>query len=528
MTPHEVRGQALDALRGQRFDVLIVGGGITGVGALLDACSRGLSAALVERDDLAVGTSSRSSKLIHGGLRYLEQFRFGLVREALTERATLMRVAPHLVHLEPFTVPLHGSPIQVPYIGAGLVLYGLFGAGFPRYLTPGAAKRAIPALRTDRLRGALVYRDGVDDDARLVVAVARTAIERGGVLATRVRATGLVKAPDGRVTGVEACDVVAGETFVIAAETVIDATGATGGAGGPFARDAGEVRVMPSLGIHIVIDRARIPASGGLTMRIPGRVLFLIPWGRRWIVGTTDHPWDGPVDRPAAPADQVDEVIANLNATIETPISRADVIATFAGIRPLAATSDDSTVKASREHVIGSPTPGLFTVRGGKYTTYRRIAADVVDAVLGAKAKGLPSTTADLVLVGGGATAATPDASGGPDPSVLAALVGRYGSETPQVLALGAERGLLARLHPDVDHIEAEVAWAAERELALSLDDILARRVRLAIETADHGASVAGRVAAIAGASLGWDDERQATEVATYTASAAREYGVPG
>jgi glycerol-3-phosphate dehydrogenase len=437
-----------------------------------------------------------------------------------------MRIAPHLVHLEPFTVPLHGSPLQVPYLGAGLVLYGLLGAGFPRYLTPGRAKRAIPALRPERLRGAFVYRDGVEDDARLVVAVARTAVERGGVLATRIRATGLTTGPDARATGVEALDVVSGEELRIAADTVIDATGATGGPGGPFARHAGEVKVMPSVGIHIVLDRARIPASGGLTMRIPGRVLFLIPWGRRWIVGTTDHPWDGPVDRPTAPADQVDEVLGNLNETIDPPVSRADVIATFAGIRPLAASADESTVTASREHVVDSPMPGLLTVRGGKYTTYRRIAKDVIDAALGPKTKGSPSRTADLVLVGGGAAAAT-DAPSGLDPEVSAALVGRYGSETPQLLALGAERGLLGRLHPDADHIEAEVSWAVEHELAMSLDDILARRLRLTIETADHGASVAARVADIVGPALGWDDDRRAAEVAAYTASTEREYGVP-
>ena len=368
MTPLDARATTLDTLRGERFDVLIVGGGITGVGALLDAVSRGLRAALIEQDDLGVGTSSRSSKLIHGGLRYLEQFRFGLVREALSERATLMRIAPHLVHLEPFTVPLRGSPLLVPYMGAGLTLYGLLGAGFPRYLTPGAAKRHMPALKTERLRGALVYRDGVEDDARLVIAVARTAMARGALAVTRVRATGLAKAADGRAAGVEALDLVTGQELAIAADSVIDATGATGGPGGPFAKEGGEVAVRPSLGIHIVLDRARIPAGqgGGITMRVPGRVAFLIPFGRRWVVGTTDHPWDGPVDRPTAPADQVDEVIDNLNASVDVGITRSDVIATFAGIRPLAATSDASTVKASREHVVGSPVPGLVTVRGGK------------------------------------------------------------------------------------------------------------------------------------------------------------------
>ncbi len=529
MNPLDARSASLGRLRSERFDVLVVGGGITGVGALLDARSRGLSAALIEQDDLAVGTSSRSSKLIHGGLRYLEQFRFGLVREALAERATLMRIAPHLVHLVPFTVPLHGSPLLVPYMGAGLTLYGLLGAGFPRYLTPGAAKRHMPALRTERLRGALVYRDGVEDDARLVVAVARSAMTRGAVVATRVRSTGLATGADGRVAGVEAVDLVTGQGIQIAAEAVIDATGATGGPGGPFAREGGEVAVRPSLGIHIVLNRARIPAGqgGGITMRVPGRVAFLIPFGRRWVVGTTDHPWDGRVDRPAAPADQVDEVIDNLNASLDVGITRSDVVATFAGIRPLAATSDESTVTASREHVVGSPVPGLVTVRGGKYTTYRRIAADVVDAALGARAKGSPSGTADLVLVGGDSSRA-PDAAATVEPEVRAALVGRYGSETQDLLAMGAERGLVGRLHPDADYLEVEVAWAVEHELALSLDDILARRMRLAIETADHGASVAARVAAIVGPSLGWDDERRAAEVAAYATSSAREYGVPG
>ncbi len=529
MTPLDARATTLDTLRGERFDVLIVGGGITGVGALLDAVSRGLRAALIEQDDLGVGTSSRSSKLIHGGLRYLEQFRFGLVREALSERATLMRIAPHLVHLEPFTVPLRGSPLLVPYMGAGLTLYGLLGAGFPRYLTPGAAKRHMPALKTERLRGALVYRDGVEDDARLVIAVARTAMARGALAVTRVRATGLAKAADGRAAGVEALDLVTGQELAIAADSVIDATGATGGPGGPFAKEGGEVAVRPSLGIHIVLDRARIPAGqgGGITMRVPGRVAFLIPFGRRWVVGTTDHPWDGPVDRPTAPADQVDEVIDNLNASVDVGITRSDVIATFAGIRPLAATSDASTVKASREHVVGSPVPGLVTVRGGKYTTYRRIAADVVDAALGDRAAQLRSATHDLVLVGGAGTAGANGLAKDLDAQTLAALTGRYGSETPELLAMGAERGLLGRLHPDTDYLEVEVEWAVERELALSLDDILARRLRLAIEAADHGASVAPRVASIVGPTLGWDDDRQAAEVATYTASAEREYGVP-
>ncbi len=538
--PMAQRAAALEALTRDHFDVLIVGGGITGAGALLDATARGLRAALVERDDLAVGTSSRSSKLIHGGLRYLDQFRFGLVREALAERAVLLRIAGHLVHLESFAVPIYGSPLRVPYMGAGLILYGMLGAGFPSYLSPGKARQQIPSLRPERFRGAVTYRDGIEDDARLVVAVCRTAVARGAVAATRVRATGLVRR-DGRVAGVEAVDEPTGAALTIAADSVIDATGATGGAGGPFAADAGAVDVLPSLGIHLVVDRDRIPASGGLTIRIPGRVLFLIPWDRRWIIGTTDHPYEGPADRPVAPSDAVDEVLANVNETLDVQLTRADVLATFAGIRPLAATRDASTVTASREHVIGEPVPGLVTVRGGKYTTYRKIAADAVDVALGSRARGLPSATADLALVGapsrvnGAVTgkisgSAGRAASGSPspdlDPALLAALHGRYGTETDTVVALGAERDLLGRLHPDTDHLEVEVVWAVERELALSLDDILARRLRLAMETRDHGSTVAARVAQIVGPALGWDDARQAAEVAGYAVSSAAEYAV--
>ncbi len=530
--PLSQRAVALEALGRERFDVLIVGGGITGVGALLDATARGLRAALIERDDLAVGTSSRSSKLIHGGLRYLEQFRFGLVREALSERATLLRIAGHLVHLETFAVPIHGSPLRVPYMGAGLILYGMLGAGFPSYLPPGKARQQIPSIRPERLRGLVTYRDGVEDDARLVVAVCRTAIGQGAVAATRLRATGLVRR-DGRVVGVEAVDELSGSALTITAGAVIDATGATGGAGGPFAADAGAVQVMPSLGIHLVVDRARIPASGGMTIRIPGRVLFLIPWDGRWIIGTTDHPYDGPADRPVAPREAVDEVLANVNETLDVGLTRADILATFAGIRPLAATRDTSTVTASREHVIGEPVPGLITVRGGKYTTYRRIAADAVDVVLGSRAKGTPSATRTLVLIGApsanGRPAATAAGGGLPsvDPDLVAALRSRYGTETDALLTLGAERGLLGRLHPDTDHLEVEAAWAVEHELALSLDDILGRRIRLAMETRDHGSSVAARVARIVGPTLGWDEARCAAEVAAYTASSAVEYAVP-
>ena len=335
----------------------------------------------------------------------------------------------------------------------------------------------------------------------------------------------------------EATDLLGGQTLSISAASVIDATGATGGPGGPFAADAGAVAVMPSLGVHLVVERDRIPAGGGLTIQIPGRVLFLIPWGRRWIIGTTDDPYDGPADRPAAPDAAVDEVLANVNDNLDVGLTRADILATYAGVRPLAATRG-----LVHGHGVPRARHRLAAARPGHRP--RRQVHDVSAHRRGRRGRGARVTRRAVAIrdrepapgrgPGTGyrdgavdAAAGAPAAAGVIDGAALAALRSRYGTETDAVIALGAERGLLGRLHPDADHLEVEVAWAVERELALGLDDILARRLRLSIETRDHGASVAARAAAIVGPALGWDDARQAAEVARYTASAAVEYGVP-
>jgi glycerol-3-phosphate dehydrogenase len=400
-----------------------------------------------------------------------------------------------------------------------MTLYGLLGAardgGFPRYLRPSAARRAHRTLRPERLQGGFVYHDGVDDDSRLVVTVVRTALASRAVAVTRVRATRLLTEA-GRVCGLEAQDERGGSTLRIGSRTVIDATGATGGSRGPFAAEGGGAAVTPSLGIHLVVARDRIPGEFGLTIRVPGRVVFLVPWDRFWIVGTTDHPYSGPIDHPQASRAEVDELLGAINATMDVGLRREDLIATYAGVRPLAGDDTGSTVRASREHVIAEPIPGLITIRGGKYTTYRRIAEEVVDRLTGSSGSG----TERLRLLGAGA--------GEPgDVELPAGLRSRYGSEAAEVLAMARERGLDGRLHPDLDVIEAEVAWAVERELALSLDDILARRLRLAIQIPDHGASVAGRAAAIVAPLLGWDDARAAAEATAYVESATAEYGVP-
>jgi glycerol-3-phosphate dehydrogenase len=535
------RRAALEALASERFDVIVVGGGVVGAGVLLDAASRGLRGALIEQTDIAAGTSSRSSRLIHGGLRYLEQLHMGLVAEALDERARLLRLAPHLVRLEPFLFPIYGWPlVHQAFYGAGIFLYDLLGsrqgAGFARHMRPEAAREFAPQLRQEGLQAGIQYHDGVEDDARFTLAVLRTAIGTGpgAVAATRVRAEGLLL-EGGRAIGVRATDLATGSELEVRAAHVVDATGAW--AAHPeehFARVAGAGRIVPSRGAHIVIRRERLEARGGMTLRIPGRVVFIIPWPDRWIIGTTDHADERPPARPTALDEDVDELLEVVNRRLEIDLTRADILATYAGLRPLVGDVGGSTVKASREHKVTSDPTGIVRIGGGKYTTYRIMARDTVDAALGPEAaRRRPSATADLPLAGAATLAALPALAAsvardaGLPERVARRLVDRHGTRAGEVIALGRELDLLRPLAPDVDHLEAEVAWAARDELASSLDDVLSRRTRLAQERSDHGAPFAPRVAAILGAELGWDAARQAAEVDRYLASSAVEYAVP-
>jgi glycerol-3-phosphate dehydrogenase len=535
-SPLDARRAAVASLERETFDVLVVGGGIVGCGVLLDAVSRGLRAALIEQDDVAAGTSSRSSRLIHGGLRYLEQFRFGLVFEALAERSRLLRLAPHLVRLEPLLFPIYGWPaVHRAFYGSGLLLYDLLGSrregGFARHLGRDEAIAWTPSLRREGLRGGIVYHDGVEDDARYTLAVVRTAVAGGGVAATRVRAAGVVER-DGKITGIRARDVMDERDVEIRASAVVDATGVW--AAQPNAPLGAGARVLPSKGAHLIVRRDRIPSRSGLTIRVPGKILFLVPWPGYWLIGTTDDAWAGPAERPAATPADVDELLNAVNRTLDIGLTRSDVVGTYAGLRPLAVSSaSGSTVKASREHRVTVEPNGLVRITGGKYTTYRVMARDTIDAVLGADASDRPSATADLSLVGAlpreelDALASRLATANGLDPAAASRLVDRHGSEAEDVLALGRELKLLAPLAPDVANLEAEVAWAARNELALSVDDVLARRTRLAQERPDRGAAFAPRVAAILGAELGWAPQRQARETSAYLASAHHEFDVP-
>ena len=538
--PLDRRRADLALLADQTWDVIIVGGGIVGAGALLDAVSRGMRAALIEQDDIASGTSSRSSRLIHGGLRYLEQFRFGLVREALTERARLLDLAPHLVRIEPLLFPIYGIPyLSKAFYDAGLTVYDLLGArhdgGWHRRLSRVDTLDLAPTLRIEGLRGGLIYHDGVEDDARYALAVARTAQAAGGTALTRVRATGLRAEPRTGTYLLRLSDLLTGDDLEVATRAVVDATGVWA-AEKDHPLGGTSLRIRPSRGAHLVVPRDRIPNKVGLTIRVPGKVVFLVPWPGHWLIGTTDAPFDGPAARPTTAGWEVDRLLATANATLDLTLTRHDVVGVYAGLRPLVAPADGSTVKASREHRVTLEPNGVVRIGGGKYTTYRVMASDVIDAVLGrAEASARRSGTAEWRLVGAAESDARARIAGelatitavGSVEAAATQLVARHGTEAPAIVALGAELDLLRPLLPGRAFLEAEVAWAARAELALSLDDVLARRTRLAPELPDRGATIAPRVAAILGAELGWGDARQALEVETYLATARREFDVP-
>jgi glycerol-3-phosphate dehydrogenase len=541
------RDSAVQALAAGPLDVLVIGGGITGAGAALDAASRGLRVGLVEARDLAAGTSSRSSKLIHGGLRYLEQGDFKLVREALRERDLLVsRLAPHLVRPVPFLYPLYKKVVERPYVGAGLVLYdAMEGVKRPvphhRHLSTRGALRRAPALRPDRLAGAMTYYDAQVDDARYTITVARTAARHGAHVLTRASAVSLLR--DGsRVTGAVVRDEETGRVFDVHASRVIVCAGVWS----DLVHSASGVRagyqVRMSKGVHLVMPRSAIEADTGMIVRTSKSVLFFIPWDTRWIVGTTDTEWSGDRDEPAATVEDVDYILREANRVLARPLTRADVLAVYAGLRPLVAgppadsragNGEKPTTKLSREHVVDTPLPGLASIAGGKFTTYRLMARDVVDAaVADLPEPPPPSVTGQLPLLGADglpavrASAARLASDYDVPPAVSEHLIARYGSLATEVLDLIRGDKTLGRPlvegHP---YLRAEVAYAVTHEGALHAEDVLARRVRLLIESSDAGLAAAPEVTVIMAGLLGWNRKRRAAELRRYqdyaTANAA-------
>jgi glycerol-3-phosphate dehydrogenase len=525
------RSTVVRRLTAGQLDVLVVGGGITGAGAALDAASRGLRVGLVEARDVAAGTSSRSSKLIHGGLRYLEQGDFKLVREALRERDLLVtRLAPHLVKPVPFLYPLYRKVVERPYVGAGLVIYdAMEGTKRPvpyhRHLTARGALRRAPALRPERLAGAMVYYDAQVDDARHTLTVARTAVAHGAIVLTRASATSLLRSADGGVTGARVRDEETGRSFEVTAARVVVCAGVWTDLVYSLSGVRAGYEVRMSKGVHLVMPRTAIDAETGMIVRTDKSVLFFIPWGERWIVGTTDTDWSGDRAEPTATSADVDYILTAANRVLAKPLSRSDVIGVYAGLRPLiAAAADTPTTKLSREHVVDLPVPGLASIAGGKFTTYRLMARDVIDAAVADFSRPVPESVTDqLPLLGADGLPAVRAAAQriaedfGVPIAAVEHLLNRYGSLVPQVLEpVEHDKSLAQPLLEDYPYLRAEVAYAVTHEGALHVEDVLARRTRLLIESPDAGVPAAPQVAAIMGGLLGWSRRRRAVEVRKY------------
>ncbi len=526
------RSAALAAMAATELDVLVIGGGVVGAGSALDAATRGLSVGLVEARDFASGTSSRSSKLIHGGLRYLEMLDFRLVAEALSERGLLIdKLAPHLVRPVPFIYPLKHHVWERFYAGSGVALYDLLakasgnGAGLPlhRHLTRRGARRIVPSLRKDALVGALQYYDAQVDDARHTMFIARTAAAYGAHVATRARVVGLLREGE-RVTGAEVHDLESGSTIKIHAKQVINATGVWTDETQALVGERGQFKVRASKGIHLVVPRDRIQGDSGLILRTEKSVLFVIPWGRHWIIGTTDTDWDLDKAHPAASAADIDYLLTHVNAVLEQPLTHADVEGVYAGLRPLLSGESDSTSKLSREHAVAHTAPGLVVVAGGKYTTYRIMAKDAVDAAVHAlDAKVPPSVTQNVPLLGAEGYDAVKNnryqlaQHYGLHVARIEHLLGRYGSLVDEVLELVAADPTLGEpLAGAPDYLRAEIVYAASHEGARHVEDLLARRTRISIETFDRGVSSMEEAARLAAPVLGWSEEQIGREVEHY------------
>jgi glycerol-3-phosphate dehydrogenase len=533
------RSRALAAMQEDELDLVIVGGGVVGAGAALDAVTRGLSVGILEARDWASGTSSRSSKLIHGGLRYLEMLDFRLVREALKERGLLLqRLAPHLVRPVQFVYPLTHRGWERVYVAAGLTLYDALAAvsstasGVPRHkhLTKRAALRLVPSMRKDALVGAVQYYDAQVDDARHTMFLVRTAVAYGALAANRSRVTGFVRQGE-RVTGVRVRDLETGQDLEIRAKQVLNATGVWTDDTQSLVGERGQFRVRASKGIHLVVPRDRIQSQSGLILRTPTSVLFVIPWGRHWIIGTTDTDWSLDKAHPAASSRDIDYILEHVNRALVTPLTREDVEGVYAGLRPLLAGESETTSALSREHVVGHPTPGLVVVAGGKYTTYRVMAADAVDEV----ARGLDgrvpaSCTQRIPLLGAEGYDAAWNSRHhtatryGIHVAWVEHLLQRYGSLATEVLDLcAADPDLAESLSGADDYLAAEVVYAVSHEGARHLDDVLTRRTRISIETWDRGVSAAIPAASLMAPVLGWSDEQQGKEIEHYLARVEAE-----
>ena len=539
----QTRTEALAAMSGEEpLDVLVVGGGITGAGIVLDAVTRGLRTGIVDMQDWAGGTSSWSSKLVHGGVRYLYQLDLKLVAEGLRERGILLtRTAPHLVKAQPFIWPLKQPVIERIYSALGIGLYdamavvGMRGKAVPtqKHLSRAGVRKLFPDVRRDKLVGGIEFYDARVDDARLVMTLVRTAQSFGAHAASRTQVVDFVNGPGGRVTGAEVVDLETGQRHTIHARQVINATGVWTEDTEALADGEKGLQVLASKGIHVVVPKERIQGDTGLFLRTEKSVLFIIPWQRYWILGTTDTPWEQDRLHPVATRADVDYILEHANDVLSSDLTFDDLIGVYAGLRPLVQPHEggSSSTKVSRDHVIVEPAPGLTVISGGKLTSYRLMAEHAVDHALGQeRAKANPSVTPETALVGAprlkAVTRQAPRiaAKYGWDSGRMEHLLGRYGSEISVITDLvDSDPELGKPLESAPAYLRAEVVMAVTHEGALHLEDVVMRRIRLFYEQRDRGVGALEEIAGIVAPLLGWDEETTRKEIASYTAAAEAE-----
>ena len=529
------RAAAWERLGSEQFDVVVVGGGVVGAGAALDAATRGLKVALVEARDFASGTSSRSSKMFHGGLRYLEQLEFGLVREALYERElSLTTLAPHLVKPLPFLFPLTKRLWERPYVAAGIFLYDQLGGSksvpAQKHLLKAGALRLAPGLKRSSLIGGIRYYDTVVDDARHTMTVARTAAHYGAVVRTSTQVVALLREGD-RVTGVKIRDSEDGAVTEVHGHVVVNATGVWTDEIQALSKQRGRFRVRASKGVHIVVPRDRIVSEVAIILRTEKSVLFVIPWGTHWIIGTTDTDWNLDLAHPAATKADIDYILGHVNTVLATPLTHDDIDGVYAGLRPLLAGESEETSKLSREHAVAVPAPGLVAIAGGKYTTYRVMGEDAIDAAAEfVPTRVAPSITEKVPLMGADGYFALINQTEhvgshyGLHPYRVRHLLDRYGALIGEVLAMAEGKPeLLTPITEAPVYLKVEAWYAAAAEGALHLEDILARRMRISIEYPHRGVDCAREVAEVVAPVLGWSAEDIDREVATYLARVEAE-----
>jgi len=531
--PRFDRAAALERLEAEEFDVLVIGGGITGVGCALDAASRGLRTALVERDDFASGTSSKSSKLVHGGIRYLQQREFRLVYESLLERQIALRNAPHLVHVLPFLIPILSKDGLINRkiaraLGAAMWMYDLTGGlrirKAHKRIGKGAAIAHMPTLRKKNVASGYIYYDAEADDARLTLAIARTATQRGAVIANGAKVVGLLGDENGPVRGAQV--EADGKTIDVRAAVVVNATGVWADEIRALDEHADPNSIRPAKGIHITVPWSKIRNDIAIVVPVAKdrRSIFVVPWGNTTYIGTTDTDHAGGVEEPQCSSEDVEYLLNAINAAIEEPITPADVIGTWAGLRPLLRSADsERTADLSRRHGIRVSTRGVITVVGGKLTTYRRMAAGTIDAAgrkLGRRKK---CQTKNLPLVGAeGFKPSMSSHDGSTHPDLH--LTGRYGSEAGVVKNLIAGDPTLAEpLVPGLPYLRAEAIFAVRYEMARDLDDVLDRRTRARLLARDATAAAAGDVANLIGPELGWSADEITKRVVAYRNSITAE-----